>query len=48
MVEEAHDIPLVQVEEEVEEPPLHREFQKEKNRKSNWGEFKRFSRKNQM
>ena len=48
VVEEAHDIPLVQAEEEVEEPPLHQEFQKEKNRKSNWGGFKLFRRKNQM
>ena len=48
VVEEAQDIPLVQAEEEVEEPPLHQEFQKEKNRKRNWGEFKRFKRKNQM
>ena len=48
VVEKAQDIPLVQAEEEVEEPPLHQEFQKEKNRKSNWGGFKRFRRKNQM
>ena len=48
VVEEAQDIPLVQAEEEVEDPPLHQEFQKEKNRKSNWGGFKRFKRKNQM
>ena len=48
VVEEAQDISLVQAEEEVEEPPLHQEFHKEKNRKSNWGEFKQFRRKNQM
>ena len=48
VVEEEQDIPLVQSEEEVKEPPLHQEFQKENNWKSNWGGFKRFRRKNQM